>query len=191
MYACYACNTDPATGRIEAKSVSENVFNLSSRNITELEIKVFKKGLGFVPTTEKINRWQLKNFLEKFGRNITLQMYFANEVTPIFSESPSFRIPSNWTSYINDVFLEMYLSAIEDELMKIKEHGMNYSNLSKEERDALHNLSHDDSIIIKPADKGSGIVIWDRSDYLLESRRQLSEQQVYEKIEQKSLRKSY
>ena len=68
---------------------------------------------------------------------------------------------------------------------------MNNSNLSKEERDVLHNLSRDDSIIIKPADKGSGIVIWDRSDYLLECRRQLSEQQVYEKIEQKSLRKSY
>ena len=57
MYACNACNTDPATGRIEGKFVSEKVFNLSSRNITEVEIKVFKKGLGFVPTTEKINRW--------------------------------------------------------------------------------------------------------------------------------------
>ena len=83
----------------------------------------------------------------------------------------------------------MYLSEIEEELMKINEHGMNYSSLSKEERDALHNLSNDDSIIIKPADKGSGIVIWDRSDYLLECQRQLSEQQVYEKIEQSPLEK--
>ena len=57
MYACNACNTDPAAGRIEGKFVSKNVLNLSSRNITEVEIKVFKKGLGFVPTTEKINRW--------------------------------------------------------------------------------------------------------------------------------------
>ena len=52
-----ACNTDPATGRIEGKNFSEHVFNLSSRNITEAEIKDFKKGLGFVPTPEKINRW--------------------------------------------------------------------------------------------------------------------------------------
>ena len=65
--------------------------------------------------------------------------------------------------------------------MKINEHGINYSNLSKEESDALHNLSHNDSLIIKPADKGSEIVIWDRSDYLL--KQQLSEQQVYGKIE--------
>ena len=132
---------------------------MSSRNIAEAEIKVFKIGLGFVPTPIKINRWQLKNNLEKFGRNIRLRMHFVNEVTPNFSESYSFQIPSNWTPYINDVYLEMYLSEIEEELMKINEHGMNYSNLSKEERDALHNLSHDDSIIIKPDDKGSGIVI--------------------------------
>ena len=53
----------------------------------------------------------------------------------------------------------MYLSKIEEELMKINKHGVNYFNVSKEETDALHNLSHDDSIIIKPAYKGSQIVI--------------------------------
>ena len=127
-----ACNIDPATGRIERKFVSENVFNLSSSNITEAEIKVFNKGLGFVLTPEKINRWQLKFDLEKFGRNVRLRIDFVNEVTPNFSESPSFRIPSNWTPYINDVYLEMYFSEMEEELMKINEHGTNYSNLSKE-----------------------------------------------------------
>ena len=63
-----ACNTDPATCRIEGKLVSENVFNLASRNITEVEIKVFKKGMGFVPTSEKINRWQLKKVLKNLGK---------------------------------------------------------------------------------------------------------------------------
>ena len=86
-------------------------------------------------------------------------MHFANEVTPNFSKSPSFQIPSNWTPYINNIYLEMYLSEIEEDLMQINKHGVNSSNLSKEERDALHNLSHNDSIIIKPAYKGSQIVI--------------------------------
>ena len=80
-----ACNTDPATGMIEGKFVSENVFNLPSRNITEAGIKVFKKGLGFVPTPEKINRRQPKHDLEKLGRNIRLRVHLANEVTPNFS----------------------------------------------------------------------------------------------------------
>ena len=65
-----ACNTDPATCRIEGKLVSENVFNLSSRKITEAEIKVFKKGMGFVPTPEKIIRGQLKKVLKNLGETL-------------------------------------------------------------------------------------------------------------------------
>ena len=65
-----ACNTDPATCRIEGKLVSENVLNLSSRNITEAEIKVFKKGMGFVPTPEKINCGQLKKVLKNLGETL-------------------------------------------------------------------------------------------------------------------------
>ena len=74
---------------------------MSLRNITEAEIKVFKKGFGFVPTPGKDNRLQLKNEVEKFGRNIRLRMHFANEVTSNFSKSALFQIPSNWTPYIN------------------------------------------------------------------------------------------
>ena len=48
-----ACNIDPATGTIEKKFVSENVFNLSSRNITEAEIKFFNKRIGFCTETRK------------------------------------------------------------------------------------------------------------------------------------------
>ena len=56
MYACNACNTDPATCRIEGKFFSENVFNLSSGNITEAEIKNWV----LYQQQKKINRWQLK-----------------------------------------------------------------------------------------------------------------------------------
>ena len=65
-----ACNADPATCRIEGKLVSENVFHLSSRNITEAENKVFKKGMGFVPTPEKIDCWQLKKVLKNFEETL-------------------------------------------------------------------------------------------------------------------------
>ena len=85
-------------------------------------------------------------------------MHFANEITSKFSESPWFRIPFNWIPYINEVYLETHLSEIEEELLKVNENDMIYSNLTKEKRDALYNLSHDDSIKIKPADKGSRIL---------------------------------
>ena len=72
-----------------------------------------------------------------------------------------------WTPLIRDTQLELYLSEIEDELLKINEDRKNYHNLSNEELSALQDLMKDKNIIIKPADKGSVIAIWDRDDYLL------------------------
>ena len=39
------------------------------------------------------------------------------------------------------------------------------------------------SIVIKPADKGLGVVVWDREDYHLEAESQLGNADVYEKCE--------
>ena len=57
---------------------------------------------------------------------------------------------------------------------------MSYSNLTKEERNALYLLRDDPSIIIKEADKAS--VVWDREDYLRESNSQLSDKDVYQEV---------
>ena len=57
-----------------------------------------------------------------------------------------------------------------------------YSNLTKGERQAIYSLRDDTSIIIKEADKGSGIVVWDREDYLAEARTQLKDKDVYQEL---------
>ena len=57
---------------------------------------------------------------------------------------------------------------------------MSYSNLTKEERNALYLLRDDPSIIIKEADKAS--VVWDREDYLREGNSQLSDKDVYQEV---------
>ena len=33
----------------------------------------------------------------------------------------------------------------------------------------MYNLENDQSIVIKEADKGSAVVIWDKKDYLMEA----------------------
>ena len=48
-------------------------------------------------------------------------------------------------------------------------------NLSAEELGALKELINNTQIIIKPADKGSAVVIMNRADYLTEGFRQLSD----------------
>ena len=39
----------------------------------------------------------------------------------------------------------------------------------------MHSLKDDPSVIIKGADKGSVVVVWDREDYLKEEHRQLDD----------------
>ena len=44
-----------------------------------------------------------------------------------------------------------------------------FYNLTREERQAMCNLKNNQSIVIKEADKGSAVVIWDKKDYHMEA----------------------
>ena len=61
--------------------------------------------------------------------------------------------------------LEIFLSQLEKELFTDDLDEPSQSNLSPEEWKALRNLASDRSIVIKGADKGSSVVVWDRADY--------------------------
>ena len=67
--------------------------------------------------------------------------------------------------------------------MQPDEQGQNYLNLTKKERKAMKELMNDCSNIIKPAYKGSRIVTWGKQDYLRECENQLTDVNVYEKVE--------
>ena len=79
--------------------------------------------------------------------------------------------------------LEVFLSKIEGKLFKVIEAPWNYSNLTKEEWQVIQSLADDRRIVIKKADKGSSIVLWDRVDYLKEANKQLSDIIVYKVVE--------
>ena len=49
------------------------------------------------------------------------------------------------------------------------------------ERTALQSLRSNEDIIIKPADKGSAVVVMDKSAYIREAVRQLSDDRFYSK----------
>ena len=54
--------------------------------------------------------------------------------------------------------------------------------MSREEWQAVRSLADDRSIVIKKADMGSCVVVWDRNDYLLEAERQLRDTKVYRDV---------
>ena len=43
-------------------------------------------------------------------------------------------------------------------------------------------LANDRSIVIKKADKGSCVAVWDRNDYIAEAEKQLSDENIYKDI---------
>ena len=75
-------------------------------------------------------------------------------------------------SYITDVWL-----IFSDDISESAQ-----SNLSAEEWKAWRGLAAELTIVIKGADKGSSVVVWDRSDYLHEASRQLQDQNIHENV---------
>lgn len=58
-----------------------------------------------------------------------------------------------------------------------------YNNLSKEEREALADLSKDNTVVIRSADKGGAVVLQNVADYEKEIKRQLNDSTFYEKLQ--------
>ena len=74
------------------------------------------------------------------------------------------------------------MNCLEERLLDIEIPSKRYNNLTKEERDALYSLRDDSTIIIKSADKGSVVVVWDRENYLKEAYKQFEDREVYEEV---------
>ena len=167
-------------GRLEGVFVCDNILNLSKRELNTAEISILSKGMKFVPTPRYVDQAALKTDLEAFGRKLRLAWHFRNNEGNPFEVNP-FRKRTNFNPKNKDVAIEMYLSKLEEEILNINT-KIKHHNVTKEERNAIESLRNDTSIIIKEADKGSGIVIWDREDYLKEAESQLGDRNVYEKL---------
>ena len=66
--------------------------------------------------------------------------------------------------------------------MDIEIPSKRHNNLTKDESNALYSLKDDPSIIIKGADKGSVVVVWDREDSLSGAYKQLCDREVYGEV---------
>lgn len=73
---------------------------------------------------------------------------------------------SNWTPEEDrDKWLDEYIRQVKEDVIR----GLNRkfsSNITVSEDKAMRELLHDQIIIIRPADKGSGIVVMDTNKYV-------------------------
>ena len=147
-----------------------------------MEIKILEEGLDYSPIQDKINETELRRNSEDFARRMRLKWYFRNEPTSSFSEHPSFTSKSSWKPLEGNPSLELFLSQIEKELFEVSKSNLGYSNFSKEEWQCMCLLANVRSIVIKKADKGSCVVVWDRQDYIAEASKQLKDESVYKSV---------
>ena len=101
-----------------------------------------------------------------------------------------FRTSSGWQPPIPDnTGIQNYISSIYRDIFCTKQKPKTFQNITELEQKALRDLLKTTNIIIKPADKGGKIVIWDRADYLREANRQLDESKYYQVVEYNPLQK--
>ena len=144
-----------------------------------MEIKILGKGLDYAPIQNKINEPELRRDFEDFARRMRLKWYFRNGPTSSFSEHPSFKSKSSWKPPTGNPSLELFSSQIEKEFFDVCNSNLGYSNFSKEEWQCMRLLANNRSIVIKKADKGSRVVVWDHEDYIAEASKQLNDESVY------------
>ena len=76
--------------------------------------------------------------------------------------------------------LETMFYSIEQDLHRLKFRQPKKKNLTQEEYKSIKSLKTNPDIIIKPADKGSAIVILNKDNHIAEGERQLQDKQFYE-----------
>ena len=86
----------------------------------------------------------------------------------------SFFTPNKGRDAWLDLYIELVKNDVVNNLRKAKK-----LNISKEEEAAFYSLLHNEDIIIRPADKGSGIVVINKTDYIRKLETEMNESDSY------------
>ena len=88
-----------------------------------------------------------------------------------------------WQPSVVPVPLKAYIISNESDLNKTFVKSPHSHNITRTEKQALKDLSSNANIVIKKADKSATVVIQNRTDYVKEAERQLSDSFFYKEVE--------
>ena len=149
------------------------------------QVELLEKGLSFVPTLDiyKQQKNKLKKDVSDYHRRLKLASHFGSGND---KEIPPFQPGSNWEPAEEGLPQSLKQLILEDTntVGNLPGHIKEKDNLTKEQVRALRALTKNKDIVIKPADKGSAIIIMDRHQYLIEGERQLNNPDHYKQLEQ-------
>jgi hypothetical protein len=162
------------------KSILENnvVVNLSSYKLNLHELSVINKGLGFVPYHLRIPFNSLDKDLKLFERRLQLHYFFTsngyvnNDAPRCFEANPDW-----WPRNLNP-FITSYCLTLK-KLIANTLRRKSVTNLSFKEIAALKNLKTNPNLVFKRCDKGGGVAVLDKFDYICKIECMLSDTVTY------------
>ncbi|CAJ0936692.1 unnamed protein product [Ranitomeya imitator] len=196
--------TDPlkekpsTSGKGEERSIGDNKKEKKGKGRSPVEKQVVtrskEQGLSF-GISSHVDWLQLTLDLQHFFRSIKLKEWFSHNTVEEHDLNSELNLKcvelkkkkSNFVPSSCPIAIEAFVLAVNGDIDNLKKECLKKfkrPNMSKGEVEALHELSHDNEIVIKKADKGGATVVMDREDYLNEIRRQLADPEVYERLPQ-------
>lgn len=181
-------------------------MNLSNYPLSKIDTQLLDRGLTFIPTYLLQPLRDIYTLQHRLIRNLKLKDYYSKpDLTSPSTQppdddhdfhKPTFRAPSTWTPPDHKISqptldtIQRITSSTESlignhEIIKQDNIRLNsfHDNLSHPERLALKQLQHNADIVIKPADKGSAVVVMTKSSYIREAMRQLNNPRFYKKLD--------
>lgn len=171
------------------------VFNLSNRVLNETEIKLLSKGLKYTPTP-RMNNEQLKTDIKEYTRKLQLKEYFNeddDDSTQNLNEEQEQDLVRNKSDFNPKRGRNQTLDTVCNTLDNFQLSNVprqTKSNLSKKEEQALKDLCDDESIVIKEADKGGGVVVMNKAYYEVKILDMLNDPEYYKHVEENQEKKT-
>ena len=152
------------------------------------ETSILQKGLGYVPEATKVDAFQTLADTEHFFRKIRLTAHFAEKTEDLSEEKndtdqiPKFeKNPSLYTPPQGEYeAVDSYINTCRQQMKNIDMQKQGKpENISKKEIAAIRSLKNRDDIVIRQADKGGAVCVWEKSSYIAEGETQLSDGKFY------------
>jgi len=190
-------SNENSNGRFTNNLNCSLTVNLSSTALSKVDIELLDKGLSFIPTLRSLPINKIYEAQNRLIRNLKLKDYFAGRQDSGYDPTrKKFTNPSSWTPPDHKISpstlgtIREIVARTEATISQRKVYKNQYlvlnsakSNLTSLEKQSLETLKRNDSIIIKPADKGGATVIMNKDSYINEALRQLNNQDYYVKLD--------
>ena len=170
----------------------DGVINLSSYQLSTAEHSILSKGSSFSPSPGTLDMATAMTDLDKFHRSLRLATRFhesddSDDQFESVEDEPfshhKFKNPSTYNPRgppaLECFILSNHVHALQ---LPAPNTPRTKSNVTKDEQSALRSLANNRNIVIKPADKGGGLVVMNTKDYVFEAHRQLNNTKFYRKI---------